>query len=83
MRRSLKENFKWKKGWETVEVAKGGYAETGYECFETIPDIPLLKSKAAKVWYIGDLRKGEKPKEEYLFFDEETARREFETVKKF
>lgn len=36
---------KWRKGWEVVDEVKGGYAETAYECFDIVPDIPLLKSK--------------------------------------
>ena len=76
-------NFKWKKGWETVDKARGGYAETSYEFFEHVSDIPLLKSKAADVWYIGNLQKGELPNPERLFYDEKIARGEFETVKRF
>lgn len=78
-----KQNFNLQKDWETVEVATGGYVETGYEFFEYIDDIPLLKSTTADVWYIGELRKGEKPNEKQLFYDEATARKEFETVKAF
>ncbi len=76
-------NFKWKKGWETVDIAKGGYAETSYEYFEYVLDVPLLKSKVANVWYIGNLQKSEMPKAERLFYDETTAKKEFEGVKSF
>ncbi len=76
-------NFKWKKGWETVDVAKGGYAETSYEYFECVADVPLLKSKVANVWYIGNLQNGEQPKAERLFYNETTAKTEFEGVKSF
>ena len=41
----VKVKVKWRKGWEVVDEAKGGYAETAYECFDLVPDIPLLKSK--------------------------------------
>lgn len=58
---------KWRKGWEVVDEAKGGYTETAYECFDIVPDIPLLKSKAGEIWHIGNLRKGEKPSLDRLF----------------
>lgn len=74
---------KWHKGWEVVDEAKGGYAETAYECFDFVPDIPLLKSKAGEIWHIGNLRKGEKPSLDKLFFDEQEARKAFDGVKAF
>ncbi|MCM1360237.1 MAG: hypothetical protein NC183_06965 [Corallococcus sp.] len=76
-------NFKWKKGWETVDVAKGGYAETVYEYFDYVPDVLLLKSKADNVWYIGNLQKGETPSMGRIIYDEETARKELDGVKRF
>ena len=74
---------KWRKGWEVVDEAKGGYAETAYECFDIVPDIPLLKSKAGGIWHIGNLRKGEKPSLDRLFFNEQEARKAFDGVKAF
>lgn len=76
-------NFKWKKGWETIDVAKGGYAETSYEYFEYVSDVPLLKSKVTDVWYIGNLQKGETPSMSRIIYDEETAKNEFKNVKRF
>ena len=74
---------KWRKGWEVVDEAKGGYAETAYECFDIVPDIPLLKSKTGEIWHIGNLRKGEKPSLDRLFFNEQEARKAFDGVKAF
>lgn len=76
-------NFKWKKGWDTIDEAHGGYVETAYEYFDYVPSIPLLKSKVADVWYIGSLQKGERPLLERIFFNEQIARKEFEHVKRF
>ena len=76
-------NFKWKKGWDTIDEAQGGYAETVYEFFEYVPSIPLLKSKVADVWYIGNLQKGERPLPGRIFYNEQIAKKEFDGVKKF
>mgnify|MGYP000769715877 CR=1 FL=1 len=76
-------NFNIKKGWDIVDVAKGGYAETAYEYFDYVADVPLLKSKAADVWYIGNLQKDETPLMSRIIFDEETAKNEFKNVKRF
>lgn len=76
-------NFKWKKGWETVDKTKGGYAETSYEYFERVPEVYLLKSKVADVWHIGWLNKGEMPMPDRLIYSEAEAQREFSEIKKF
>lgn len=76
-------NFKWKKGWNVIDEAQGGYAETSYEYFDYVPSIPLLKSKAADVWYIGSLQKGERPLPGRIFYNEQIALKEFENVKRF
>lgn len=76
-------NFNWKKGWDKIDEAQGGYAETVYEYFDFVPSIPLLKSKAADVWYIGNLQKGERPLPSRVFYNGEIAKKEFEKVKRF
>lgn len=76
-------NFNWKKGWDKIDEAQGGYAETVYEYFNFVPSVPLLKSKVADVWYIGNLQKGERPLPGRIFYNEEIAKKEFENVKLF
>ncbi len=76
-------NFKWQKGWATVDKTKGGYAETSYEYFERVPEIHLLKSKAANVWHIGWLNKGDRPQTDRLIYDETQARTAVDERKKF
>lgn len=76
-------NLTKKKIWETIDIAKGGYAETGYEYFETIHDVPLMKAKNKEIWYIGTIYDGEKLKTKNLFTDENAARQAFESVKRF
>lgn len=80
--KKIKPNF-WKKGWKEIDRTVGGYAETTYEYFETIPAVPLLKAKKADVWYIGHLAKNEEPKAENLIFNEQEAKDAFEGVKEF
>ena len=83
MGRKPKLNFKWKKGWIEVDKTQGGYAETSYEYFERVPEVHLLKAKAANVWHIGYLRKGEMPTPERLIYDENEAMTAFAEIKKF
>lgn len=71
------------KNWETVDIAKGGYVETNYEYFEEVYDIPLMKHKDAKVWYIGRLRNNEFIKPENVLKDKTQALITFEKVKNF
>lgn len=83
MGRKPKLNFKWKKGWIEVDKTQGGYAETSYEYFERVPEVHLLKSKAANVWHVGYLQKGEMPNPERLIYDEREAMTAFAEIKKF
>lgn len=83
MKRKCKRSVKWHKVWEIVDEAKGGYAETAYECFDFVPDIPLFKSKVADIWYIGDLRKEKYLSYDRLFFNKQEAQKAFDGIKAF
>ncbi len=75
--------FNWKKGWDVVDTALGGYAETSYEWFDPISEVKLLKSKVADVWHIGTLGDKESPKETHLIYSEAEAKAAFEEIKEF
>ena len=78
-----KRNFKWQKGWEKIDETESGYTETGYDFFDYVWPIPLMKYKGGDIWYIGEIENGQYPNRSCLFYNEQSARQEFESVKAF
>ena len=73
-------------GWEQIDVVKGGYAETTYEWFDPVSDVPLYEHLDTGTYYIGNLEseaKDKKVKRDNFVLDKETAQKDFEDVRAF